>query len=142
MEALAKRHQGRAQFLFIYGQEAHADSERTLASFQAEGCPFPESLRQAQSRAERAEYAACFRQRMEGGVRRILVDEDGQNNVEDQYLAGIRLLVLVDRHQRIVLSGTYVAVPLLEETLQRRLQEDSPGQPASAGRPAASAPPS
>jgi hypothetical protein len=78
---------------------------------------------------------------MKGGVRRILVDEDGENNVQAKYVAGVRLLVLVDRNQRIVLSSTYLALPLLEEALQRLLQEGSPGRPAGAGASGVSTPP-
>jgi hypothetical protein len=141
MEDLAKKYQGRAQFLFIYGREAHADSSQTLASFQAEGHLFPDSLRQTQDRTERAEYAAYFRRQMKGGVRRILVDEDGENNVQAKYLAGVRLLVLVDRNQRIVLSSQYLPLPLLDETLQRLLQEGSPGPPAGTGASGVSTPP-
>ena len=134
MEALASKYKGRAQFLFIYGQEAHTDSDRTLASFEAGGSPFPDALRQPQNRNERAEYATSFRQHMNGGVRRILVDEDGQDSVQAKYQAGIRLLVLVDRNRRIVLSTHYLPVPLLEETLQPLLQSGSTGPEAPRAR--------
>ena len=72
---LAKKLQGKVQFVFVYTQEIHPNQPMAaLPGSPVEVIPMLSSTR---NRAEREQRALEFCHSMKGGIRRILVDEDG-----------------------------------------------------------------
>jgi hypothetical protein len=96
LEALAQQYRGKAEFWFVYGNEAHPGHGETWT------CAYGtcRALPQVRDYDDRYEHARLFRSTVKTS-RRILVDEDGANSVAARY--GIRGfgLVTVDTQGRV-----------------------------------------
>ncbi len=110
MDTLARRWEGKAQFVFVYGKEPHPHWTDHLIPY----------LDQTGDQAERATRARAFCDAMGGSVRRFLVDEDGPDHlgaVQSLY-GGQQRVVVVDTQGQIVFSKAGEVVPEVETCLQ------------------------
>jgi len=142
MEALAKKLQGKVQFVFIYGQEHHPNQELDGLPGSRIKVNIP-ALPPTRNRAEREQRAREFRRRMKGEVRRFLIDEDedggsGFGKVQHLYKAQLAARIVAINHDRhlITVAGAI--------DLQNRLPELFPelvsAEPRPSGSGLASAP--
>jgi hypothetical protein len=97
---VAKQHEGRAEFLFVYTQEAHPDRPFGSLAFGGKMT----SLGGTNTWAERRDRALAFREAKAVG-RRVLVDGDGEGSVHKLY-AGTRgnPLVVIGTDGRIAMK--------------------------------------
>jgi hypothetical protein len=77
---MAKKYEGRADFLFVYTQEAHPGPAFGSLAFKS---TMP-TMRATHSWEERRERALAFREAKAVG-RRVLVDGDGEGSVHQRY---------------------------------------------------------
>jgi hypothetical protein len=105
LDKRAEYYKGKAQFLFIYGNEEHPGNEEKRSTSFGTFWALP----QAKDYLDRCEHARQFRNTMKTS-RRILVDEDGAANVSAQY--GIRGhgMVIVDAQGRISAVGDGISL--------------------------------
>jgi hypothetical protein len=115
-EALARKYQGRAQFVFVYSQEAHSDAPALSTAAGAFSGP-------TRTWAERAERARAFHKAHQSG-RRILVDEDGERSASRQYGGRSNHLVVVGTDGRIVFKQEFANAALLGTFLGALLGDD------------------
>jgi hypothetical protein len=119
LEALAKKLQGKVQFAFVYTQEIHPNQPMdALPGSPVELLP---ALSSTRNRAEREQRASEFCRSMKGGIRRILVDEDGDGkggHTRVQCLYHMKSIggrnFEIDRDRRVAATGT---IDLLEKQL-------------------------
>jgi hypothetical protein len=137
MEALAKKLQGKVQFVFIYGQEHHPNQEMDGFPGSKIKVHIP-ALPPTLTRDEREQRAREFRGLRKGGVRRFLIDEDedggeGPGKVQCLYKAQrAARIVVIDRNRRL---RTVAEVVDLQNRLRELFPElVSPGpQPSGSG---------
>jgi thiol-disulfide isomerase/thioredoxin len=115
MEDLAQKYAGRVQFVLVYCREAHPDPSGTSA-LDRNGS-FPEGLPQTTGRAQRAERASAFRDFKQGSVRRLLVDEEGDHNIQERFGAFPSQVFVVGSGRRIIWSGSNLPISPLKFTL-------------------------
>ncbi len=99
MEAVARKYQAKAEFLFIYCREAHPDGDPKVKTRTKKNQP----IKQAQTIAERKAMAQQFCADMKL-ARRILVDEFEQGGVQRQYGGRANPTVVVDLDGAIALK--------------------------------------
>jgi hypothetical protein len=128
LDEIIQKYQGKVEFLFVYGREAVPEPE---APFEIGPGNFRKLIRefedlpplvQTYSWEERVKRAALFAQKTKT-LRRILVDNDGQDSVGEMYEAGHLRTVVVDFQGRIVLRRMTIPAKNLDEFLQQCLGE-------------------
>jgi hypothetical protein len=125
LDSLAEQYRGKAEFWFVYANEAHpGHGEGRATSFGAY-----RALPPVRDHDDRCERARLF-QRTVKTSRRILVDDEGADSVAARYgIQGVGIVV-VDTRGRVSSMGT-----ALENLLDL---DDQPGAPPSS-HPASSA---
>src|SRR5579864_1233992 len=99
-EALAKKYQATADFLFVYTREAHPG--KPLGSL-AMSPNAPPAYDQTTSWQDRAGRARAFAEKM-SVARPMLVDEDGDDSVLQQYGGHDNQLIVIDDAGQIILK--------------------------------------
>src|SRR5207248_392486 len=99
MEDVAKKYEGRAEFLFVYCKEAHPDQPTVLPG---DGAPLP-ALPQTRTWDERAGRAKSYCSAKQPTAR-VLVDVDGPDGVQGLYGGGQNQVVFIDGRGRIALK--------------------------------------
>jgi hypothetical protein len=119
LDTLAQDYQGKAQFWFVYADEAHPGGGETWSSSYGTCRALP----QVRDYDDRSEHARLFRRTVKTS-RRILVDEDGADSVAVRY--GIRGhgIVTVDTRGRICSVGEVGQITgALEDSAQGAVAE-------------------
>jgi thiol-disulfide isomerase/thioredoxin len=80
MKSLARKYDGKVEFVIVYCKEAHPGMKMKSMTGQGD-LPI---LEQTNNRQERVERAARFGREMKI-PQRILVDEDGENSIQEMY---------------------------------------------------------
>jgi hypothetical protein len=116
MEDLAKKYQGRADFVFIYCVEAHPEGDALAGKSTKEGQAIP----QARTIEERKQAAKMFCEDMKL-ARRILLDEFEDKSVHRRYAARANPTIVVDRDGRIALKMAWTHGESLDKFLDKFL---------------------
>jgi thiol-disulfide isomerase/thioredoxin len=100
MEKLAKKYQGKVEFVLVYCQESHPEGELGEIPRRTRGHkPIP----QPRTVAERRQVAQQFREDT-GVARQILIDGFGENSAQRLYGAGSASVVVIDSDGLIALK--------------------------------------
>jgi hypothetical protein len=106
MDALAEEFQGQAEFLFVYGAEAHPDVIDVPGGYAGDRVPFSEEA----PPAKRREAAQIFRRTL-GVRRRMVVDDTDGTALRERYLPGKHLynpVVVVGPDGRIIYAARWL----------------------------------
>jgi hypothetical protein len=98
-EAVARKYRDRAEFVFVYCQEAHPDAPALSTAAGPLAGP-------TRTWAERAARARTFHD-VHQSVRRALVDEDGEGSVAQRYGGRLNHLVVIGTDGRIVFKQEF-----------------------------------
>lgn len=120
-EELARKYQGKVDFLFVYGQETHPDAPAgtTLAG---------DISGPTRSWEERAARARKFRDYQQS-IRNVLVDEDGARSVGETYGCRPNPLIVVGTDGRILLKQDFANSVALDAFLESHLHEEQAAAP-------------
>jgi hypothetical protein len=128
---VARKYRGRAEFVFVYCSEAHPDTTGPPAA-DLEHAELDESLCLPQTATwqERAERAAWFARRTHS-ARRILVDEFGEDSIQQKYRGSLDLTVVIDVQGRIAFKkeATAEALDRFLHQFLSRTSAATPGPP-------------
>ena len=108
MDKLATKYQGQAEFIFVYGSEAHPTWDDVKG--KPVGTGFEDRLAVAHSLRDNGKVK-----------RRILLDELLLSSVRESILSGVSLdnpIVVVDAHGKIVYASDWLSAKLLDQFLQ------------------------
>jgi hypothetical protein len=116
MDAVARKYQGRVEFLFIYVRESHPDQGLPSAGKPRDRTP----IRQPATLEERTALARRFCEEMRV-TRRILVDDFGQRSVQRAYGGRDNPTIVLDRDGIVALKMQWTKGDLLDGFLQKFL---------------------
>jgi hypothetical protein len=138
LDEMAQQFEGQAQFVFIYGNEAHpGEGLRCSMSYGTF-----HMLPQVRDRSDRLEHARLFQQ--ENHVNRsILIDEDGPDSAVARYGGLPHGVVVVDVEGRLCWKGTDAQLNGLAAALEREVRANAPSRersPVPIRRPSAGTP--
>ena len=117
MEDIARKYSKKAEFLFIYGREAHPNEPGMSAPGAMETLP---ALSETSTWAERAERARAYCS-VKQPTARVLIDMDGPDGLAEGYGAGPNSVVVIDGAGRVVLKQILVQPRELDAFLEKLL---------------------
>jgi cytochrome oxidase Cu insertion factor (SCO1/SenC/PrrC family) len=124
LDELAHKYQGKAEFLFVYGNEDHpGDGGSTSTSYGV-----IHTQPQVRDWQDRQEHARQFREEMHV-QRRVLVDEDGTRSVVGRYGRHLSAVILVSARGHVRWEG-----PPEYGALENVLEEETAGARDAPGR--------
>ena len=114
MDALARKYEGQAEFLFVYCREAHPNQPGMQPLMGKEELPVLPQTQQGEDRAGRARSYCSVKQ----PTARVLVDVDGAGSVQDLYGGGQNQVIVIDAAGRVALKQTTARVDELDAFLR------------------------
>ncbi len=117
MDDLARKDEGKAEFLFIYCREAHPDQAGMRMLTNKEELPVLPQTQEREDRARRARSYCSAKQ----PTARVLVDVDGPGSVQDLYGGGQNQVIVIDASGRIALKQNVARPDGIDAFLKRHI---------------------